>query len=63
MAEGIKCRQEDFHAWFSLIAAALVLLWAFLWRIHYEEALLVGVFGAEYEAYRRQVKMIVPGIW
>lgn len=52
-----------FHAWFSLIAAALVLPFAFLRRIHYEEELLVGEFGEEYEAYRLQVKKILPGIW
>ncbi len=51
------------HAWFSLIVAALVLPFAFLRRIHYEEELLEGGFGEEYEAYRRRVKRFLPGIW
>lgn len=51
------------HAWFSVIIAALVLPFAFLRRIHYEEELLKGRFGEEYEAYRRQVKRFLPGIW
>lgn len=51
------------HAWFSLIVAALVLPFAFLRRIHYEEELLEGFFWEEYEAYRRRVKRFLPGIW
>lgn len=51
------------HAWFSLIAAALILPFAFLRRIHYEEELLRVEIGEEYEAYRQQVKKILPGIW
>lgn len=51
------------HAWFSLIAAVLVLPAAFIRRIHYEEELLKGEFGDEYELYSRQVKRIIPWIW
>ena len=51
------------HAWFSLIAAVLVLPAAFTRRIHYEEELLKGEFGDEYELYSRQVKRIIPWIW
>lgn len=51
------------HAWFSVIIAALVLPFAFLRRIYYEEELLKERFGEEYKAYRRQVKRFLPGIW
>jgi protein-S-isoprenylcysteine O-methyltransferase len=51
------------HAWFSVIIAMLVLPLVFLRRIHYEEELLKGGFGREYEAYRRRVKRFLPGIW
>ena len=51
------------HAWFSVIVALLVLPFAFVRRIYYEEELLKGGFGEEYEAYRRRVKRFIPGIW
>ena len=51
------------HAWFSLIATALILPFAFLRRIHYEEELLQEEFGSEYDAYCLKVKKILPGIW
>ena len=51
------------HSWFSLIAAVVMLPFAFLKRIHYEEGLLKEEFGEEYEAYRLKVKKILPGVW
>jgi len=51
------------HAWFSLIAAVLILPFAFLRRIHYEEELLKGNLGSEYDAYCLKVKKILPGVW
>jgi len=51
------------HAWFAAIIAALVLPFAFLRRIHYEERLLREELGAEYEAYCLKVKSFLPGIW
>lgn len=51
------------HSWFSLVAAVVILPLAFLRRIRYEEDLLIEEFGDEYEAYSRQVKKILPGIW
>ena len=51
------------HSWFSLIAAVVMLPFAFLRRIHYEEGLLKEEFGEEYEAYRLKVKKILPGVW
>ncbi len=51
------------HAWYSSIFAALILLFAFLRRIHYEENLLKGEFGEEYKEYCLKTKKILPGIW
>ncbi len=51
------------HAWFSVVAAMVILPFAFLRRIHYEEELLKEELGEEYEAYRSEVKKILPGIW
>jgi len=51
------------HAWFSVIVAVLVLPFAFLRRIHYEEGLLREELGEKYEAYCLKVKRFLPGIW
>jgi protein-S-isoprenylcysteine O-methyltransferase Ste14 len=40
--------------------AVVVMLAAYLRKIQMEEAVLLEVFGAEYEAYRRKVKALVP---
>jgi len=51
------------HAWFSLIAAAIILPIAWLRRIHYEEKLLIEEFGEEYKSYCKSVKRAIPGLW
>jgi protein-S-isoprenylcysteine O-methyltransferase Ste14 len=51
------------HAWYSLMVAVLLYPVVFLRRIHYEEELLVAEFGDQYEAFRRDVKMILPALW
>lgn len=51
------------HAWFSMLAIAVILPFAFLRRIYYEEKLLKEEFGDEYESYRSKVKKILPWIW
>lgn len=51
------------HAWFSLILALLILPFAFLRRIHYEEGLLREEVGEEYKEYCTRVKRFIPGIW
>jgi protein-S-isoprenylcysteine O-methyltransferase len=51
------------HAWYSLVVAVLILPFAFLRRIRYEEELLKDELGADYETYSQKVKKIVPGIW
>ena len=44
------------HAWASAIAATVILPFAFLRRIHYEEELLKEEFGVEYESYCTEVR-------
>lgn len=51
------------HAWFSLIAAAIILPIAWLRRMHYEEKLLIEEFGEEYKSYCRSVKRLIPRLW
>lgn len=51
------------HAWFSFIAAAIILPFAFLRRIDSEESVLKKVFGSDYKSYCKEVKMILPWIW
>lgn len=51
------------HAWFSAAAAVVILPFAFLRRIHFEEKLLVDKLGEEYELYCSEVKKILPWIW
>ena len=48
------------------IGAAVVLLpttAAILYRIHVEEAALLGAFGADYLAYSETTKRLIPGIY
>ncbi len=51
-----------FRSWIG-IAAGGALLVSLLWRIHDEEALLQREFGAEWEAYARRTKRLLPWIW
>lgn len=48
------------HAWFAVIIAAVVLPFAFLRRIHYEEKLMTEHFGSDYTNYRREVGALFP---
>lgn len=50
-------------AWVSFILSLIVLLFAFLRRIHYEEQKLKSDMGSQYESYRNSVKKFIPGIW
>ena len=49
--------------WFVLAICAVLPLPAVLWRIHVEEAELVGVLGDRYRAYQAHTKRLIPGIW
>jgi protein-S-isoprenylcysteine O-methyltransferase len=41
--------------------ALIVLAWGY--KAHLEEAFMIQQFGAQYEDYRRHVKALIPGIW
>lgn len=49
-------------AW-SLAVVAVVVTAAFLWRIRVEEAALRGAFPADYAAYARETKRLLPFVW
>jgi protein-S-isoprenylcysteine O-methyltransferase Ste14 len=50
-----------FWSWFALVLFALRAAW-FQYRVLGDEARLQATFGAEYAAYRAQVKRWIPGI-
>jgi protein-S-isoprenylcysteine O-methyltransferase Ste14 len=50
-----------FWSWFGLVLLALRAAW-FQNRVLGDEARLAATFGADYEAYRAQVKRWVPGV-
>jgi protein-S-isoprenylcysteine O-methyltransferase len=50
-------------AWFSLILSVIILLFAFLRRIHYEEKKLKLNLGIQYDSYCNNIKKFIPGIW
>ena len=49
--------------WLSLLAAFLLPLIALLYRIQVEEKILAAALGAEYLAYQKRTKRLVPWIW
>lgn len=51
------------HAWFSLMAAAIILPIAWLRRINHEEKLLIEELGDEYKSYCKSVKRVIPYVW
>ncbi len=50
-------------AWFSFALSLIVLLYAFLRRIYYEEEKLKHDLGSQYGSYCRNVRRFIPGIW
>jgi len=50
-------------AWFSFILSLIILLFAFLRRIHHEEKELKLNLGSQYDSYCNNVKRFIPGIW
>ena len=50
-------------AWFSFILSLIILLFAFLRRIHHEEKELKLNLGSQYDSYCNSVKRFIPGIW
>lgn len=51
------------HAWFSVAINLVVLMLAYLRRMHHEENMLKKDFGKEYIDYCSKVKKLIPGIW
>ena len=52
-----------FHAWTVLAPSLVVLLFAFLRRIHYEEKELLAALGENYASYCRSVRRFIPWVW
>jgi protein-S-isoprenylcysteine O-methyltransferase len=57
------CSTALLQAWFAMIIALVILPFAFVRRISYEEAMLRGELGQEYQEYCSRVKRLLPGIW
>jgi protein-S-isoprenylcysteine O-methyltransferase Ste14 len=51
------------HDWACLAAAFIPPTLAVLFRIHVEEAALLGAFGEEYADYMRTTKRLIPGVY
>lgn len=49
--------------WVGFCVLVVPVTAAFLYRIHVEEIALNEAFGAEYAAYSRQTKRLIPGIY
>ena len=49
--------------WLGCFVLVVPITAAFLYRIHVEEIALNEAFGAEYAAYSRQTKRLIPGIY
>ncbi|HVU48030.1 MAG TPA: isoprenylcysteine carboxylmethyltransferase family protein [Terracidiphilus sp.] len=51
------------HNWASMAIAFIPPTLAILYRIHVEEAALIGAFGSEYDDYRKSTKRLIPGVY
>ena len=49
--------------WWACLCLLLPVTAALLYRIHVEEAALNEAFGAQYAAYSKQTKRLIPGIY
>ena len=49
--------------WFSFVAAALLTLLGYVFRIHVEEIALAERFGPEFQARKKRTWAVVPLIW
>jgi protein-S-isoprenylcysteine O-methyltransferase Ste14 len=50
-------------AWVSFLLSLIILLFAFLRRIHHEEKELKLKLGSRYDSYCNSVKRFLPGFW
>ena len=51
------------HAWVGAAASFIFQLYAYVRRIHYEEAMMVEKLGDSYKSYATEVKALVPLLW
>jgi len=51
------------HSWISAIVAIIILPFAWMKRMSYEEEMLLDNFGNEYKDYCKDVKRVIPGLW
>lgn len=51
------------HAWVGAFLSLIFQLFAYVRRIHYEEAMMTARLGESYAAYTREVKALVPLLW
>lgn len=51
------------HNWVSLAIVFIPPTLAILYRIHVEEAALLGAFGPGYDDYRKSTKRLIPGVY
>ncbi len=51
------------HDWACLAAAFVPPTLAVIYRIHIEEAALLGALGSEYAEYMRTTKRLIPGVY
>jgi protein-S-isoprenylcysteine O-methyltransferase len=51
------------HDWGSFAVIFLAPTLALLYRIHVEEAALLGAFGQDYSDYMRSTKRLIPGLY
>jgi len=49
--------------WLAAVVLIVPILFAFLWRIAIEEQALLAAFGADYVAYQRRTKRLVPFLY
>lgn len=51
------------HNWAALGVIVILPTLAVLYRIHVEEAALLGAFGTDYADYMRSTKRLIPGVY
>jgi protein-S-isoprenylcysteine O-methyltransferase len=52
-----------FGNWFTILFLTVPIIGAFLWRIRIEERALTEALGADYSAYMRRTKRLIPGLY
>jgi protein-S-isoprenylcysteine O-methyltransferase len=49
--------------WIVLLVVGALLVGAYTWRIHTEEAMLLGAFGDQYRQYQRRTRRLIPFVY